>query len=84
MNNNEKIRVMVVDDHPAFRDGLSRLLQEETDLEVMAGAGDGEQAIELANKLKPDVIVMDISMPKINGIEAARQIKAVLPRKLPF
>ncbi len=71
----EKIRVMVVDDHPAFRDGLSRLLQEEPDLEVVATPGDGEEAVNLAAKLKPNVIVMDISMPKMNGIEAAKLIK---------
>lgn len=70
---------MVVDDHPTFRDGLSRLLQEETDLEVIATPGDGEQAIELADKLKPDVIIMDIAMPKINGIEAAKRIKSQNP-----
>ncbi len=74
-----KIKVMVVDDHPAFRDCLSRLLQEETDLEVIATPRDGEQAVELANKLKPNVIIMDISMPKMNGIEATEQIKANTP-----
>jgi len=75
----EKIRILVVDDHLAFRDGLSRLLQEEPDLEVVATPGDGEEAIDLAVKLKPDVIVMDISMPKFNGIEAAKCIKAITP-----
>jgi two-component system, NarL family, response regulator LiaR len=75
----EKIQVMVVDDHPAFRDGLSRLLEEETDIEVVATPGDGEEAVDLANKLKPKVIVMDISMPKMNGIEAAKLIKSSRP-----
>ena len=75
----EKIRIMVVDDHPAFRDGLSRLLQEEADFEVVATPGDGEQALEMARKLNPDVIVMDISMPKMNGIEATKLIKAEKP-----
>ena len=75
----DKIKVMVVDDHPAFRDGLSRLLQEEQDIEVVATPGDGEEAISLADKLKPNVIVMDISMPKMNGIEATKQIKAIEP-----
>jgi DNA-binding NarL/FixJ family response regulator len=74
-----KIRVMVADDHPGFRDGLSRILSDETDFEIVANPRDGEQAIELASKLKPHVIVMDISMPRLNGIEAARQIKADCP-----
>ncbi|MDD5701875.1 MAG: response regulator transcription factor [Dehalococcoidales bacterium] len=78
-NNMDKIKIMVVDDHPAFRDGLSRLLQEESDLEVVATPEDGEQAVDVASKLKPNVIVMDISMPKMNGIEAARLIKADSP-----
>lgn len=78
-NNMEKIKIMVVDDHPAFRDGLSRLLQEEADLEVIATPEDGEQAVAMAEKLKPDVIIMDISMPKMNGIEATKKIKASLP-----
>ncbi len=74
-----KIQVMVVDDHPAFREGLSRLLQEEPDIEVVATPEDGVQAVDLASKLKPNVIVMDISMPKMNGIDAAKLIKASSP-----
>lgn len=74
-----KIRVMVVDDHPAFRDGLSRLMEEETDFEVVGTPGDGEQAVVAAHQLRPDVIVMDISMPKLNGIEATKQIKNSIP-----
>ena len=71
--------MMLADDHPAFRDGLSRLLCDEPDLEIVATSGDGEQVIELARKLKPNIIVMDISMPKLNGIETARQVKASCP-----
>lgn len=74
-----KIKVMVVDDHPAFRSGLSRLLQEEPDLEVVATPGDGEEAIDVASNLKPNVIVMDISMPRMNGIEATKLIKSQNP-----
>ena len=70
---------MVVDDHPAFRDGLSRLLQEEEGLEVVATPSNGHQAIQLAEKLKPDVIILDISMPGISGIEVAKQIKSNHP-----
>lgn len=74
-----KIKIMIADDHPAFRDGLSRLLQEENDLEVVGTPGDGQEAVDLAFKLKPNVIIMDISMPKMNGIEAAKQIKTNIP-----
>jgi two-component system, NarL family, response regulator LiaR len=70
---------MVSDDHPAFREGLTRLLREEADIVVIATMGDGLQALESAKSLKPDVAVMDISMPGLNGIEAAKQIKAVSP-----
>jgi two-component system, NarL family, response regulator LiaR len=75
----EKIRVMVIDDHPAFREGLTRLLTEEADIEIIATLGDGQQALESAGSLKPDVAVMDISMPTLNGIEATRQIKEISP-----
>jgi len=72
-------RILVADDHPVFRDGIRKLLESETTIELIAEANDGEEAIRLATELKPDVIVMDIIMPKINGIEAAKQIKSVLP-----
>jgi DNA-binding NarL/FixJ family response regulator len=71
---------MLVDDHPTFRDGLSRLLQEAEGFEILATADSGQQAIELARDLKPEVVVMDISMPDMNGIEAARQIKSANPQ----
>ncbi len=70
---------MVVDDHPAFREGLSRLLSAESDLEIVAKAEDGEQARMIARQSRPDVIIMDISLPKLNGIEAAKLIKAEAP-----
>ena len=75
----EKIRVMVIDDHPAFREGLTRLLREETDIEIIATLGDGLQALESAKVMRPDVAIMDISMPGLNGIEAAKQIREVSP-----
>ena len=75
----EKIRLMVIDDHPSFREGLTRLLQEETDMEVIATLEGGSQAVESARGLKPDVAIMDISMPGLNGIEAAKQIREVSP-----
>lgn len=75
----KKIRVLVADDHPAFREGLARLLADEADLECVATAGDGEEAVRLAAEHSPDVVAMDIAMPKMNGIEATRQIKATRP-----
>ncbi len=75
----EKIKVLVADDHPTFREGLCRLLQDEKDLEVVAASGDGESAINEAKKKLPDVAIVDIAIPKLNGIEAAKQIKEVSP-----
>ncbi len=74
-----RIRVLIADDHPPFSQGLSRLLDDQPDLIPVAVATDGEEAVRLAKDLKPDVVVMDIAMPKLNGIEATRQIKAELP-----
>ncbi len=71
-----KIRILVADDHPSFAEGLCRLLGEESDLEVIAKAEDGEGAVTLADKLHPDVALIDVAMPKLGGIEAAKRIKA--------
>ncbi|RLA41643.1 MAG: DNA-binding response regulator [Gammaproteobacteria bacterium] len=75
----DKIRVLLVDDHAMLRKGMVLLLSEEDDVEVIGEASDGEQAIEQARVLKPDVVVMDISMPKLNGVEATREIIAESP-----
>jgi DNA-binding NarL/FixJ family response regulator len=75
----EKIRVLIADDHPAFREGLCRLLEDEKDLECVAKPSDGEEAVRLAKELQPDVAIIDVAMPKLNGIEAAKQIKAACP-----
>jgi len=69
------IRVLIVDDHTILRDGIRSLLESQEDIIVVGEAGDGEEAIELADKLLPDIVLMDISMPKINGLEATRAIK---------
>jgi len=75
----EKIKILVADDHPAFREGLSRLIGAEEDLEVVAMAADGVEAIRLAKELQPNVAIIDVAMPVVDGIEAARQIKAACP-----
>lgn len=75
----EKIRVLLVDDHTILRDGIRLLLSSQEDIEVVGEAGDGEEAIVKARGLKPDVILMDISLPKVNGIEATKMIKAERP-----
>lgn len=71
----QRLRIMLVDDHSIVREGLANLLTEEPDLELVGEAADGVQAIEMARQLNPDVIIMDISMPRLNGIEATRRIK---------
>jgi DNA-binding NarL/FixJ family response regulator len=75
----ELIRILIADDHPHFRDGLRALLVSAPDLEVVGEAGDGEQAISLAVKLQPDVILMDLNMPGVGGIEATRRILRTSP-----
>jgi DNA-binding NarL/FixJ family response regulator len=73
------IKVLIADDHPPFAEGLLRLLKEQTDLEPVGIAIDGEEAVRLAMSLNPDVVVMDISMPKMNGIKATKKIKNSRP-----
>lgn len=71
-----KIRILLADDHVVVREGTRELLEREGDLEVVAEAGDGQEAVRLAASQRPDVAIMDIAMPKLNGIEATKQIKA--------
>jgi two-component system, NarL family, response regulator NreC len=73
------IRVILADDHAIVRDGLSRSLQQEADMEVVAQAANGHDAVKLAHAQKPDIVVMDVSMPDLNGIEATRLIVAQCP-----
>jgi DNA-binding NarL/FixJ family response regulator len=74
-----KIRILIVDDHPVFRFGLRSLLSSVPEMEVVAEAVSGEEAIQEANRLIPDIILMDINLPGINGIEATRKILAANP-----
>ena len=71
------VKVLLVDDHVLFRSGVRALLSDEIGLEVVGEAGDGEEAIESARKLKPDVMVMDLSMPSTNGFETLRRLAAL-------
>lgn len=75
-----KIRILLADDHTVIRLGLKLLLERQADFEVVGEAEDGRKAIQLAESLQPDAIVMDVAMPNLNGIEATRQITTALPK----
>ena len=73
------ITVLLAEDHTIVREGLRKLLESESDIEVVGEANNGRQAVEMTRKLRPAVIVMDIAMPLLNGLEATRQIRQVIP-----
>jgi len=73
----DKIKVLLVDDHAVLRAGLTALMEAEGDLQVIGEASNGEDAIELARTLRPDVVIMDLSMPGLGGLEATRRISAL-------
>ncbi len=75
----QKIKVLVVDDHPFFREGLRNVLSSADDLQVVGEAGDGAEAIQASYTFKPDVIIMDINIPVLNGMQATRRIKKLYP-----
>jgi CheY-like chemotaxis protein len=79
-NHETTIRVLLVDDHALFRNGMARLLKNEPGLEIVGEAKDGQEAIKFTQELKPDVILMDVSMPGLNGIEATRIIHEQHPK----
>ncbi len=68
------IKILIADDHEIVREGLRTLFDQQSDMEVVAEANDGHKAVQLAHKLVPDVVIMDISMPRMNGMEATRRI----------
>jgi two-component system, NarL family, response regulator LiaR len=76
----DKIRVIVADNHPAFREGLCRLLADEKELKVVGQAADGDEVVTLCKEFKPDVAIVDVAMPKLSGIEATKRIKESSPK----
>ncbi len=72
----QPIRLVIADDHPIFRDGLRRLLESESDLKVIGEASDGLEAVKLARQLKPDILLLDLAMPRQPGLEALRELSS--------
>lgn len=73
------IRILIVDDHTMVRDGISTMLQRQPDFEVVGEASNGKEGLEQAERLRPDLILMDLRMPEMDGVEAMRQIRLILP-----
>ena len=74
------MRILIVDDHDLLRQGIRSLLLSRADFDVCGEAMDGQEAIEKSRQLKPDLVVMDISMPRLNGLDATREIRKILPQ----
>ena len=77
---NPPIKLMIVDAHPAFRLGLKALIESQPDMELVAESGDGQQAVELYHRLKPDVVLMDLRLPGMSGVEAIMAIRKDFPQ----
>ena len=76
---NAKTRILIADDHPLLREALREALSDQKDMEVIGEANNGEEAVELVSQFKPDIVVMDIMMPKLDGIDASKRIKKITP-----
>src|SRR5712691_13339720 len=76
----KRIRILLVDDHAVVRQGFKMILSAQPDMQIVGEAGNGREAVELAEKLQPDVVVMDVAMPELNGIEATRRLVSSSPR----
>ncbi len=79
MSMNHEIRLVLADDHAVVRSGTRELLEQQPDFRIIGEASNGEEAVQLAADLNPDVLVMDVRMPKMTGVEATRKIKAPIP-----
>ncbi|MEX2430986.1 MAG: response regulator transcription factor, partial [Dehalococcoidia bacterium] len=78
-NAGKNIRVLLADDHKILREGIAGLLEEQSDIEIVGEASDGQMAVDMARELQPDVVVMDVTMPRLNGVEATRRITREVP-----
>ncbi len=76
----DKIRILLADDHAVVRQGFKLILAAQADMEIIGEAGNGREALDLAGQLQPDLVVMDVAMPELNGIEATRRLADVSPR----
>ena len=74
-----KLRILIAEDHETVREGLKMIVESQDDMEVIAEAGDGREAIRLAEELKPDIVLMDISMPVLNGLTASAKLNRIMP-----
>ncbi len=76
----DRIRILIADDHAVVREGTKQIVTQEPDLEVVAEAADGEEAVKKVGTTRPDVVIMDVAMPKVDGISATKQIKSFYPK----